>query len=110
MDSWLRPPPPALLSRNALPHYVNGFTLVLSTFFQVLAEELLRLSVLVLLGIQLEHTRGPRRGVGRYIGPSIHTRVVDRDRVGSGGRGGRSGAGVRPALALQGRPPAVLQS
>ena len=28
--------------------------------------------------------------------------------MGSGGRGGRSEAGVRPALALQGRPPAVL--
>jgi hypothetical protein len=37
--------------------YVNGFTLVLSTFLQVLSEELLRLSVLVLLGIQLERTR-----------------------------------------------------
>ena len=39
--------------------YVNRFTIVLSTFFQVLSEELLRLGVLVLLGIQLE-----RRGEG----------------------------------------------
>jgi hypothetical protein len=31
--------------------------LVLSTFFQLLSEELLRLNVLVLLGITLEHRR-----------------------------------------------------
>ena len=37
--------------------YVNGFALVLSTSFQVLAEELLRLSVLISPGTQLEQTR-----------------------------------------------------
>ena len=42
--------------------YVNGFTLVLSTLFQVVSEELLRLSVLVLLGIQLERTREDEEG------------------------------------------------
>jgi hypothetical protein len=43
--------------------YVNGFTLVLSTFFQVLSQELLRLSVLILLGIKLEPRREDEEGV-----------------------------------------------
>ena len=42
--------------------YINKFTLVLSAFFQVFSEELLRLSVLVLLGIKLERGRDDEEG------------------------------------------------
>ena len=52
--------------------YVNRFTIVLSTFFQVLSEELLRLGVLLLLGIQLERRR-EEDGAGGWEGMWMDT-------------------------------------
>jgi hypothetical protein len=63
MDSRFRPPPPAFYLANLFHTCVNGFTLVLSTFFQVLSQELLRLSALILLGIKLESRREDEDGV-----------------------------------------------
>ena len=53
--------------------YVNRFTIVLSTFFQALSEELLRLAVLVLLGIHLELRREDNDGAGGWEGMWVDT-------------------------------------
>ena len=110
MDSRLRPTPPTLLPRNALPH--------LRQWLHSCALDPLPGS----LGgappsERARSTRNPagtdKRGrggpMGGFVGPCIYARVVDRNGLGSGGRSGRFSAGVRPALIVQGRPPAVLQ-
>jgi hypothetical protein len=87
---------------------------VLSTFFQVLSEELLRLSVLVLLGIALEHRREGGEGIKLWTEAWVDSRDPAFTHVwwiaGSGGCGGWPRARVRPALAVQGRAPTVFQS